>query len=168
MENLDKRCRKNQEGITLIALTITIIVLLILAGITINMGTSNIKDSKEKALLTELGMVQNAILQRKTKVDLTDEEYPGEVITSTSVDLDQIIQDINANKAAEEETVDRKDDNDEDYYLLTNTNNGLADLGITNSEDEYIVNYETGEVINYTTKVTGSGKPLYIYAKTLN
>ena len=132
------------------------------------MGTSNIKDSKENALLTELGMVQNAILQRKTKVDLTDEEYPGEVITSTSVDLDQIIQDINANKAAEEETVDRKDDNDEDYYLLTNTNNGLADLGITNSEDEYIVNYETGEVINYTTKVTGSGKPLYIYAKTLN
>ncbi len=168
MENLDKRCRKNQEGITLIALTITIIVLLILAGITINMGTSNIKDSKENALLTELGMVQNAILQRKTKVDLTDEEYPGEVITSTSVDLDQIIQDINANKAAEEEMVDRKDDNDEDYYLLTNTNNGLADLGITNSEDEYIVNYETGEVINYTTKVTGSGKPLYIYAKTLN
>ena len=44
----------------------------------------------------------------------------------------------------------------------------LNNLGITKSENEYIVNYETGEVINFTTKVTESGKPLYIYAKEVN
>lgn len=165
MKKLEKICKKSQKGITLIALVITIIVLLILAGITINMGTQAIKDSKENAVLSELGMVQNAVLQRKTKSDLTNETYPGEVITSTSINLDQVIQDINANKSAEEQKVEKKDNNNGNYYLLTNTNNGLADLGIQNSEDEYIVNYETGEVINYTTKVTETGKPLYIYAR---
>lgn len=165
MKKLEKICKKSQKGITLIALVITIIVLLILAGITINMGTQAIKDSKENAVLSELGMVQNAVLQRKTKADLTNETYPGEVITSTSINLDQVIQDINANKSAEEQKVEKKDNNNGNYYLLTNTNNGLADLGIQNSEDEYIVNYETGEVINYTTKVTETGKPLYIYAR---
>ena len=41
--------KNNKSGITLIALVITIIVILILAGITINSGTDLIKKSKLKA-----------------------------------------------------------------------------------------------------------------------
>lgn len=156
---------KQEKGVTLMALTIIIIVLIILTAITVNIGKGGIKESKENAMLSELGMVQNAVLQRKTKADLTNEAYPGEIITTAGIDLDDVISDINANTASGEETVTRKDSNDDNYYYLSNSNNGLSDLGISNSEDEYIVNYETGEVINYTTLVTGSGKPLYIYAK---
>lgn len=164
MENLKIN---NQKGITLIALSITIIILLILAGITINMGKNGIQDSKEDAKLSELGMIQNAVLQRKTKADLTKEEYPGETILEAGITLESVINEINSNVNSEN-TITRKDSNDEDYYLLSNENSGLRELGITNSEDEYIVNYETGEVFNYTEKVTKSGKPLYIYARELN
>ena len=168
MKKVYKNVKNNETGITILALVITIIVLLILAGITMNMGKQGIKESKEDAKLTELAMVQNAVLQRKTKADLTGEEYPGQKITEAGVDLDNVIGDINDNKDTGEDAVTRKDSNNEHYYLLTDTNDGLNGLGITNSEDAYIVNYETGEVINYTTKLTGTGKPVYIYAKEAN
>lgn len=170
MEKLEKINLKNQKGITLIALVVTIVVLLILAGITINMGTQSIKDSREDTLLSELGMVQNAILQRKTKIDLTDETdeaYPGDKIDIATVN--SVIAEINSQQTGEDiELKDNSEGKENNYYLLTTSNNGLNNLGITKSENEYIVNYETGEVINSTTKVTESGKPLYIYAKEVN
>ena len=157
---------KNQKGIALVSLVVTIIVLIILAGVAIAMGSQGLTGANENALLSELGIVQNAILQRKTKVDLTGEQYPGESVSEST--LNDVIEEINANKASGEETVERKDNDITHYYLLTANNNGLSDLGITNSDDAYIVNYETGEVINYTTKVTEDGKPLYIYARESN
>ena len=167
MEKLEKINLKNQKGITLIALVVIIVVLLILAGITINMGTQSIKDSREDTLLSELGMVQNAILLRKTKADLTDEAYPGDKIDIATVN--SVIAEINSQQTGEDiELKDNSEGKENNYYLLTTSNNGLNNLGITKSENEYIVNYETGEVINFTTKVTESGKPLYIYAKEVN
>lgn len=163
MENINKSKIYYQRGITLIALVLTIIVLIILASITVNIGMEGIKEAKANTMLSDLAIVQNAILQRKTKADLTDEDYPGEVITQTNIDLDDVISEINNKKDSEEETVTRKDTDNQNYYYLSTENGGLEDLGITNSEDDYIVNYETGEVINYTTKVTGTGIPLYIY-----
>ena len=165
MKKIDNEIIHNQNGITLLALVITIVVLMILASITINIGKDEIKEAKEDTILTELAMVQNAILQRKTKADLTNEEYPGETITETNINLEETIDEINENKASGEEEIKRKDNDDSHYYFLSNENEGLKNLGITNVEDAYIVNYETGEVINYTTKLTGTGKPLYIYAR---
>ena len=165
MKNLNKKVINHEKGITLLALVITIVVLIILASITINIGKDGIKESKENTMLSELGMVQNAILQRKTKVDLTNETYPGETITEANINLEETIQEINDNRASGEEEISRKDSDDSHYYFLSTENGGLEELGITNSEDAYIVNYETGEIINYTTKLTGTGKPLYIYAR---
>ncbi len=165
MKNLNKKVINYEKGITLLALVITIVVLIILASITINIGKDGIKESKENTMLSELGMVQNAILQRKTKADLTNEGYPGETITEANINLEETIQEINDNRASGEEEISRKDSDDSHYYFLSTENGGLEELGITNSEDAYIVNYETGEVINYTTKLTGTGKPLYIYAR---
>ena len=157
-----KRVIKDEKGITMVALVMTIIVMLILAGITINLGKNGIKESKENAMLSEVGMIQNAVLQRKTKVDLTSEEYPGQNLDDAGINLDNLISEINSKKSSEEESVTRKDAENTDYYLLSNSNNGLQELGITNAEDEYIVNYKTGEVINYTNQVTKNGKLLYI------
>ena len=172
MKNLNKTLIKNQKGVTLIALAATIIVLIILAGIVLNVGRDGIKKSEKHILLSELGMVQNAVLQRKTKVDLTNEGYPGQKITEAGIDLDTVIQEINSMRAEGEEVVNRKDTNDENYYLLTNDNGGLSNLGIKSAKDDstavrddYIVNFETGEVINYTTRVTDDGTPLYISAE---
>ena len=164
MKHLKNKVINHEKGITLLALIITIIVLIILASITINIDKNEIIESKEDTMLTELAMVQNAILQRKTKADLTGEEYPGETIIDANIDLKETIKEINDKKASEEKEITRKDEDDSHYYLLTTENGALEELGITNSEDAYIVNYETGEVINYTTKLTETGKPLYIYA----
>ena len=165
MKKLDKKVLNNEKGITLLALVITMIILMILVGITINIGKNGITESREDAMLSELGIVQNAILQRKTKADLTGENYPGETITEANINLEETIEEINNNRTSGEEEISRKDSDDSHYYFLSTENGGLEQLGITNSEDAYIVNYETGEVINYTTKLTGTGKPLYIYAK---
>ena len=165
MKKLDKKVLKNEKGITLLALVITMIILMILVGITINIGKNGITESREDAMLSELGIVQNAILQRKTKADLTGENYPGETITEANINLEETIEEINNNRTSGEEAISRKDRDDSHYYFLSTENGGLEALGITNSEDAYIVNYETGEVINYTTKLTGTGKPLYIYAR---
>lgn len=151
------------SGITLIALAITITVLLIIAGVTITTGTLNIKQSEENKLITELGMLNHAALERYTKAILTKEKYPGVKVSEAGIDIDAVINDIASQSG---QTITRKDTNKDNYYLLTNQNNGLKDLGIRDAEDEYIVNYETGEVINYTTRVTNSKKPLYIYSKT--
>ena len=168
MKNLNKKVINNEKGITLLALVITIVVLIILASITVNIGKEGIKESKEDAMLSELAMVQNAILQRKTKADLTQEDYPGETIATAGINLEEVIEEINDNRASGEEEISKKDSDNNHYYFLSTENGGLEALGITNSVDAYIVNYETREVINYTTKLTGTGKPLYIYAREAN
>ena len=168
MKNLNKKVINSEKGITLLALVITIVVLIILASITVNIGKEGIKESKEDAMLSELAMVQNAILQRKTKADLTQEDYPGETIATAGINLEEVIEEIYDNRASGEEEISKKDSDNNHYYFLSTENGGLEALGITNSEDAYIVNYETGEVINYTTKLTGTGKPLYIYAREAN
>ena len=164
MKILNKKVINKEKGITLLALVVTIIMLIILASTIVNIGQNEIKESEENAKLSELGIVQNAILQRKTKADLTDEDYPGETIIEANINLEKTIEEINNNRESGEEEIIKKDDDNSNYYFLSTENGGLEELGITNSEDAYIVNYETGEVINYTTKLTETGKPLYIYA----
>ena len=164
MKILNKKVINKEKGITLLALVVTIIMLIILASTIVNIGQNEIKESEENAKLSELGIVQNVILQRKTKADLTDEDYPGETIIEANINLEKTIEEMNDHRASGEEEIIKKDDDNSNYYFLSTENGGLEELGITNSEDAYIVNYETGEVINYTTKLTETGKPLYIYA----
>lgn len=157
---------KENKGVTLIALVVTIIVLIMLAGIAINFGVDNLNQTRDNKPLTELGMVQNAVLQRKTKADLTKETLPGEIMASA--DVEQEVADINSQVTGEgNEQITLKGDHNQ-YYLLTEDNGGLKDIGIKGTTDEYIVNYETGEVINKTRKVTSDGKAIYIYAKEDN
>ena len=144
---------KNESGITLIALVTTILVILILSAITINLGTQNVAENGDNRLNAELGIVQHAILERYTKASLTGESLPGTLATN-----DQI------NKMESVIGSTKKDASTSNYYVINSTN--AKDLGITNIEYEYIVNYITGEVFNLTKETTSTGEPLYIYAKS--
>ena len=53
-----KNEKNNEKGITLMVLTITIIVLLILAGITINIGTDSVEKAKLEGLKTNMLLIQ--------------------------------------------------------------------------------------------------------------
>lgn len=144
------------NGITLVTLVITIVVLVIIAGVSIT-GTIKGKDETEEAkLFSELNMVQHAILERYTKAQITNETLPGTTIVMSEVQL--IIDDMNSSTG---ENIQLKG-KDTDYKKLEQSD--LEKLGIT-GKDTYIVNYNTGEVINETIKVTKSGKALYIYSR---
>ena len=49
-----------------------------------------------------------------------------------------------------------------DYYRLTKAH--LEQIGISNVEDQYIVNYVSGEVINFSQKADSKGNPIYVQA----
>lgn len=146
--------RKN-KGITLVALVITIILLIIISGISITGTIGNQKEAEAATQIEELNMIQQAILQRYTKSQLTKEELPGTKIDKQQVET--IINEINTKAGT---SINLKGT---EYFQLNNED--LEKIGITGKEDIYIVNYKTGEVINDTIKVTNSGEALYIYSK---
>lgn len=147
--------RKN-EGITLITLVITLVFLLIISGISITGTLRGHEETEEATQISELNMIQHAILERYTKAQLTQEELPGTLITKEKVN--EIIEDING-KANESITLKGTE-----YKKLSDASD-FKSLGISNEKDTFIVNYKTGEVINASKKVTKSGKALYVYSK---
>lgn len=140
---------RENKGVTLIALVITIIILLIIASISIGSGITGVEKATENKLFSELKMVQHAILERYTRVMLTKEELPGKKLEQQ--EINELEQKLNGESLKGKE-----------YYKITKNN--LEELGITETIDEYIVNYQTGEVYNNTRHKTNSGKVLYIYA----
>lgn len=146
---------RENKGITLVALVITVVLLLIISGISITGTLRGNEETEEATQITELNMIQHAILERYTKAQLTKETLPGTVIEKAQVQT--IIEEINS---ASGESINLKGT---EYRELSTSD--LEKLGITDEKDTFIVNYKTGEVINTSTKVTKSGKALYIYSK---
>lgn len=146
---------RKSKGITLITLIITVVLLLIISGISITGTLRGHEETEEVSQISELNMIQHAILERYTKEQLTKEALPGTEISRAEVE--EIIKNINDKsgenivlKGTEYKKLDRSD---------------LKNLGITDEEDTFIVNYKTGEVINVSKRVTKSGKALYVYSK---
>ena len=147
---------RENKGITLIILIITIVLLLIISGISITGTLRGHEETEEATQISELNIIQHAILERYTKAQLTKEELPGTTMDKTEVQA--IINEINSMTG---ESITLKGT---EYKKLSTID--LEDLGITKEKDTFIVNYKTGEVINSSIKVTKSGKALYIYSKS--
>ena len=147
---------KNSKGITLSGLAITIIVLTILATVGATVGITNVREAKDAKLDTELEMVQHAILEQYVKFETTkDVVYlVGNKLEKSEVD--QIAQELDITLVEIPDTYENKD-----YYKLDKAS--LKETGIQNTDDEYIVNYISGEVINITSK-KNDNKPLYTKA----
>lgn len=146
---------RKEQGITLMVLVITIILLLIISGISITGTLRGHEETEEASEISELNMIQHAILERYTKAQLTKETLPG-----TDIEKDQVQNTIDEINSESNEQISLKGT---EYKRLDTTD--LSNLGIKKEEDTFIVNYKTGEVINETKKTTKSGKALYIYAK---
>ena len=99
---------KNQKGITLVSLVITIIVLLILASITVNVSLETIRSSNYMAFKTEMQLLQTKVDEIYSSdkdnlsnygVDMTTDQKEifnvsevDEVLSSKDVDIDQLEQ----------------------------------------------------------------------------
>lgn len=171
---------KNENGITLSALVITIIVIFILASISINYGVDTLNESKAKTLEASLEMVEQAVAEQYVKatelnllnVKTTSKQpatFVGKLLNVNELSPELALPD-NLKYQKQVELEDKTDITyAESYYKLTPTD--LEKLKIESDDDAkytYVVNYSTGEVYNASKKKTSFGKLLYYAGKTGN
>lgn len=168
---------KNENGITLSALVITIIVIFILASISINYGVDTLNESKAKTLEASLEMVEQAVAEqyvKATELNLLDVKTTSDqpsTFVGTIVKPSELPKINDSLDFQKKDVLTSKTDITyaESYYRLTPTD--LEKLKIESDDDTkytYIVNYSTGEVYNETKKQTSLGKTLYYAGKTGN
>lgn len=158
---------KKNKGITIIALVITIILLLIIAGISIEVGNniikkSNLENQKTNMLLIRVKgkeYVENANFKLGTNIDTAEDkdkrietakaELKGEEITEGSI--------FSSNIDITTDIITSDNSNYIYYYKLTAQN--LTDMGLPNVKSDnkngwYIIKYDIRnvEVEIYNTK----------------
>lgn len=127
---------KKNKGISLISLVVTIVVMLILAGVSIYYGTrENIDTAYVTDMYTELLNVSEAAQQRylTNRMDATRYPYVGLALSDADP---KIVNNIAYG---------------DNWYLLTPEQS--LELNLENVSNEYIINYMTGEVVSI--------KPIY-------
>ena len=158
---------KSQKGITLVALVITIIVLIILAGITIGKIAGNkgdVNQTKNAVALSELSKIQQAVMETYVKYKQLNN---SSLLIGTAIDNTEAQTMLTEVKPGE--SLKANDSNEIEYKYYSLTKQDLTTLGLKNiqNDNEYIVNYATGEVFNITQKQTINNEALYVYAKDL-
>ena len=153
--------KKNQTGVTIVSLVITVIVLMIVAGIGVKVGTDQRPKTMDNTVVSELSMVQHAILEQYTKYKTTKNAnylvgnmVSGEELNSITSTLGVTLVTVPSSYSEKERA----------YYKLDKAS--LLEIGIKNTDDEYVVNYISGEVMNITKKATSEGNALYVRAKS--
>ena len=81
--------KKNEKGITLVTLTITIIVLLIIAGISITAGKESIKNAKLQNLRTN-----RLLIKAKAKEYVEESSFKIGTNTEDSAVVDNVRQEV--------------------------------------------------------------------------
>lgn len=166
---------KKNNGITLMALIITVVVMTILTGVGFELTYTEIKKVKDSRLQSELGIIKQAVTEQyfkavtlnKTTQLATEAQDPiwiGERVTSDSPillpvreNLDETDESIAFYEKVNNHVVVYQEDC---YYRLSPSDQ--AGMGITDSKDVYIVNYGTGEVYNESEKITSAFQLLYL------
>lgn len=128
----------NSKGITIVSLIITIIILLIISGVTVYVGTSVIKQATLQTVNTNMMLIQakTKTIAEQAKFNNNQDNYKGTVLSEVS-----------GNKKIDEMINVGIIDDTSKFYLLSKDD--LVSMGLEkiDIEDGYIVNYETEEVI---------------------
>lgn len=133
-----KKIKAKQNGITLVTMVVTVVLMLILAGVTIELGTESIDNSKIVSFVSYMQAIQ-------TKVDIISENndeysnYGTELSTSKKDKLQTILDSNNENFLT---TVDSSS------LRYFNSKHIATDLELENIEDEIVVDFNTREVIS--------------------
>ena len=130
------RQMKREKGITLIALTITIIILLILASVTTYSGISTIQSSKLNKYKQELEIMQS-------QVNVLYEKYNTEIAEGQVIDIGEEL----TNSEQENDAFSGANENDRTGYKRF-TEETMEELGIDGIEREYLVNIAKRQVIS--------------------
>ena len=128
---------KNQKGITLIALIITIIVMLILASVTVYVGTENIDNSRMVNFVSYMQTIQKNVDFIAEYEDYT--KYGTELTDNNKSILQNILNSPNETFVT---TIDST------YLRYFDSSYIASDLEMENVDDEIVVDFNTREVIS--------------------
>jgi Tfp pilus assembly protein PilE len=152
----------NKKGVTMIGLGVLIVVMVILTGVGIIYGVNTVKTAKDKQAYSELLMVQHAVLEQYTKFETTkDISY----LLGHKMDLTEVQNTVYQQAGVILVNIPQNYSN-KDYYRLDKS--ALLEMGITDTDDEFIVNYISGEVYNLTQATTSDGNALYVTTNSFN
>lgn len=154
---------KNEKGITLSSLMITVVVMIILTGVGIGSVYTGINDFIDNRLEIELGIVRQAVIEQYQKAKAVNKL---EILISDDDIVQFWVGERLENIPESENNVLKYESSlnyQEDYYYRLNKEN-LDKLGLQDSKYTYIVNYKTGEVYNETKGKNSQGQVLYLPA----
>ena len=132
------KLQKDTSGITLLSLVITIVVMLILTGITITAGVDSIQSTKRTSLIAELEMIQEKVntIYEKRKLNEENTNYYNALGQSiSSVDMEKLGEVL-------------KETSLEGYRYFSKED--LRQLDLENMTQDVIINFDTADVVSIT------------------
>ena len=140
---------QKNRGITIVALVITIIIMLILVGVSITIGTNVINKSQQEDIKTNMLSIQGKAMTigEKNSFDPDNNSLVGTRITDKSTLSNGLQNELNSSDA---------------YYQWSSddlNNQGLGTIK-TSSSEFYIVDYNNNEVF-YSLGVNVNGTTYY-------
>ena len=133
---------KNNKGITLMALVITIIVLIILASVGIYSGIQVVKSAQFTAFSTELKIMQTQVNKLYEEKRNGNTEYVNNL--GAAINSNATIQ-TQANKVF---TANESEITDQEGYKYFDTNT-IKGLNIEGVEGEFFINIDKRSVVSY-------------------
>lgn len=143
--------KKNEKGVTLIALTVTIIVLIILASVGVTSGISTINSSKLTKFTSEMKTMQANVNELYNnwkiggKVTLGNTEYTGDEILNIGKDILSVQDIVNIVFKPQSESGSGITETEGYRYFDFET---LEFLGMKNMQQEFFVNIKKRSVIS--------------------
>lgn len=140
---------RETKGITMIALTITIVVMIILAGVTINYGMDLLKNVKLQDLRTNMLLIQAKAKEYVEEVNfqlvnVTDEAEKTKIKNENLKGISLSDSSIDSNVTSAAEATGKIEGEKADYYYLTPEN--LNEMGLEDMNPEeygyFIVKYD--------------------------
>lgn len=150
-----KNITKDNKGITLIALIVTIIVILILASVTTYTGINTYKNAQVNKFVTQMQLLQakvDDLVETKTTEELNN---IGLLPITTSQETNAVVT------AFKQEEITTADIN---KYKVFTTDKILEILDVEDVESSIIINFETREIIS-TIGIEHEGKTYYTQYK---
>lgn len=146
---------KNQKGVTLTSLVVTIVVIFILAGVTITATTDVLYDSKRKSNITNLRLVQMSAESVFEEFDFNGIDTANMGVGASSSDLSKC-------------NIDGSNTNWYKWNKETLELNGLDPEMLANDGDFFLINCVTNEVAISTGYMPKDGNKIYTLTDMLN
>ncbi len=163
---------KNQNGITMVTLVVTIILLLLLSGITVTVSLQSFHMANVQAYVSKMKVIQGKVdnlVQENADLDSQGFQKLSELSVTEHAKYEAFLQML-SNPSAYDIDVTKSWDNTLDadvnqYYFFSAKD--LEKLGLKNQDMDVIVNFQTRNIISRK-GIAYQGKTYYKFGTKIN